>query len=360
MSRTDNLKLPFLLPGQAQKHITHNEALKMLDALTQITVQTVISALPPDATSGQCFLVDANAGGDLINHRNKLAQFYENAWSYYTPQTGWRAWRIDALELIIFDGADWSPLSQVETSNFSKIGINTTPDDVNRLAIKSSYSLFDADADGHRVKINKSAPAASSSLIFQSQYAGHAEIGLTGDNDFHLKVSSNGTSWSDALKVERDTGIVEAQNGLRFATSRDLLDIYETGTWTPTLFGSDTAGAPSYNVAQGEYVRIGCLVFVSCRIGWLSLGGAAGRMSVGGLPFDVASGYSNRAAINISWYNSLSMGSTVTWLGGFGVPGDDYVTLWGADTPNLDSNNLLSAADLSESAELYFTMTYRT
>ena len=30
---SSNLKLPFILPSQAQKHVTHNEALQILDAL---------------------------------------------------------------------------------------------------------------------------------------------------------------------------------------------------------------------------------------------------------------------------------------------------------------------------------------
>ena len=34
MDETANLKLPYILPSQAQKHVTHNEALALLDRLT--------------------------------------------------------------------------------------------------------------------------------------------------------------------------------------------------------------------------------------------------------------------------------------------------------------------------------------
>lgn len=36
--KTPNLALPFILPAQAQKHVTHNEALQRLDALVQLVV----------------------------------------------------------------------------------------------------------------------------------------------------------------------------------------------------------------------------------------------------------------------------------------------------------------------------------
>ncbi|MBB3144845.1 hypothetical protein FHS21_001246 [Phyllobacterium trifolii] len=35
---TTNLKLPYIAPSQAQKHVTHNEAIRALDALVQLSV----------------------------------------------------------------------------------------------------------------------------------------------------------------------------------------------------------------------------------------------------------------------------------------------------------------------------------
>ena len=32
------LRMPYILPGQAQKHVTHNEVLKLLDVLVQLVV----------------------------------------------------------------------------------------------------------------------------------------------------------------------------------------------------------------------------------------------------------------------------------------------------------------------------------
>ncbi len=38
MSQTPNLALPYIQAAQAQKHVTHNEAIRALDAIVQLGV----------------------------------------------------------------------------------------------------------------------------------------------------------------------------------------------------------------------------------------------------------------------------------------------------------------------------------
>ena len=40
MESTTNLALPYIMPSQAQKHVTHNEALQILDALVQLSLKS--------------------------------------------------------------------------------------------------------------------------------------------------------------------------------------------------------------------------------------------------------------------------------------------------------------------------------
>lgn len=47
---TPRLALPYLMPAQAQKHVTHNEALRMLDALVQLRLEG-FDATTPDRKS---------------------------------------------------------------------------------------------------------------------------------------------------------------------------------------------------------------------------------------------------------------------------------------------------------------------
>ncbi|MBS2268064.1 DUF2793 domain-containing protein, partial [Salmonella enterica subsp. enterica serovar Typhimurium] len=47
MDQTPNLQLPYIAPSQAQKHVTHNEAIRALDALVQLCVASRTLKEPP-------------------------------------------------------------------------------------------------------------------------------------------------------------------------------------------------------------------------------------------------------------------------------------------------------------------------
>ena len=47
MTNTPRLVLPAIEAAQAQKHVTHNEALTLLDALTQLAVESRTLTTPP-------------------------------------------------------------------------------------------------------------------------------------------------------------------------------------------------------------------------------------------------------------------------------------------------------------------------
>lgn len=48
------LSLPYIQPAQAQKHVTHNEALRLLDLVVQLAVTSrAVSAPPASPNVGQ-------------------------------------------------------------------------------------------------------------------------------------------------------------------------------------------------------------------------------------------------------------------------------------------------------------------
>lgn len=211
-----NLKLPYLAPAQAQKHVTHNEALRQLDAIVQLSVSSVADNPPAEPQNGETIMVGTSPQGEFSNKTNHIAAFQDGAWAFLTPNTGWRSYVQDAAEFRIFDGTVWNSLtgggSAAETA--SKLGVNTTADEINRLAVKSSATLLDNEGGGHQLKINKSSVHDIASLLFQSGYTGHAELGLTGDQDFHIKTSSDGTEFRDSLTVNHQTGAVNTPYGM--------------------------------------------------------------------------------------------------------------------------------------------------
>ena len=55
---TTNLKLPYIAPSQAQKHVTHNEAIRALDALVQLSVMSrKLKNAPPEPSEGDRYIV---------------------------------------------------------------------------------------------------------------------------------------------------------------------------------------------------------------------------------------------------------------------------------------------------------------
>jgi Major tropism determinant N-terminal domain len=104
------------------------------------------------------------------------------------------------------------------------LGIGTGPDPGNPLSVAANNILFNelpSSSGGSgdiRIKLNKATTANTASFLFQNGFAGRAEIGLAGDDNFHFKVSADGSAWRDALSIAAATGAVSAafvSSGLR-------------------------------------------------------------------------------------------------------------------------------------------------
>lgn len=108
MARTAQLDLPLVLPAQAQKHVTVNEALARLDAVAQLRLVSAEVASPPgDAQDGAAWLVPAGAGGDWAGHEGKVAVRSNGGWVFVSPKAGWRAWDAGAGAYRTCYGAGW-------------------------------------------------------------------------------------------------------------------------------------------------------------------------------------------------------------------------------------------------------------
>ncbi|WP_165351989.1 DUF2793 domain-containing protein [Salipiger sp. IMCC34102] len=204
------LDLPFIEGTQAQKHVTHNEALERLDIAVQASVQLWDATTPPASPpEGQCFLVGDAASDPWAGHAGDIAAFAGGGWLFLTPQTGWRIWDAEAGVLKLRTAQGWTSLGgALDLQNLDGIGVNATSDATNRLAVAADATLLDHDGGGHQLKINKSDTTQTASLLFQSDFAGHAEMGLAGSNDFSVKVSADGSTFTEALRIDAATGQV--------------------------------------------------------------------------------------------------------------------------------------------------------
>lgn len=222
MSLTPNLGLPYIDAGQAQKHVTHNEALRSLDALVQLAVLDRDLAAPPSSPAeGERWIVAPAASGAWASHTGHVAAWQDGAWRFSAPVTGWVAYVVDEEMLIAWDGSSWNSVSGgggsvdlSELQDVALLGIGTTADATNPLSARLNNALWAAKTvaeggDGTlRYIMSKESAAKNLSLLLQDNFVGCAEIGLTGDDDFHFKVSPDGTSWLEAIKIDRASGKV--------------------------------------------------------------------------------------------------------------------------------------------------------
>ena len=174
MEQSPRLSLSYVMPAQAQKHVTVNETFRRLDQLVQQSVLSrTLAAEPAAPNDGDAYILTASPTGASWSAyaQNNIAAFQDGAWTEIAASEGFSAWVGDADEFVIYDGAAWSQVSGgAETA--PKFGVNTTADVTNKLAVKSNAVLFDAldvtesGTGDSQVKVNKEAVGDTASHLF--------------------------------------------------------------------------------------------------------------------------------------------------------------------------------------------------
>lgn len=107
MNKTAQFELPLMLPAQAQKHVTVNEALIRLDAGAQLTMISDQLTPPISAVEGACYLVPREAASAWSGKEGYIAVWCNGGWIFLRPRIGWRGWDQSQAAARIFDGAEW-------------------------------------------------------------------------------------------------------------------------------------------------------------------------------------------------------------------------------------------------------------
>jgi len=231
------LSLPYIAPAQAQKHVTHNEALQRLDAVVQLRVQAFDATIPPAAPeAGEVYATGIGSTGDWAGQDQTLAAYANGAWAFIAPLEGWLATEASCGDLKVWQPGGWVPVIP-PLDNLDGVGIQTVADPTNRLSVASPASLFSHDGAGHQIKVNKAASGDTASLLYQSNWSGRVEMGLAGDDNFSIKVSPDGSAWQTALKVDASTGAIGIGPGA--GTSHQLT---VAAPLAPTILVHNTGG----------------------------------------------------------------------------------------------------------------------
>ena len=237
-NQSARLELPYLAAGQLQKHVTVNEALTRLDALAQTAViSRSVAAQPADPDDGALYILPASPTGAVWTawSEGDLARAELGGWTRVPTPTGSLAVVLDEACLIVRGEDGWTDFPS-RLQGLTRLGLNTAADADNPFAAKLNKALWTALSTGEggdgslRFTFNKGAAADVLSLLFQSGYGGRAELGLIGDDDIRLKVSPDGSAWTEALRIDRHDARVWFGQG---ATRTETVELAADGDFTP-------------------------------------------------------------------------------------------------------------------------------
>ncbi|MBL9048659.1 MAG: DUF2793 domain-containing protein, partial [Tabrizicola sp.] len=249
---TTILSLPLILPAQAQKHVTHNEAINQLDLIVQLAViNRTLTTAPALPSIGDRHIVAAGATGPWVGQSGRIALYTAAGWQFTQPLPGWRAHVLAEGQTAVFDGLVWKAPSEGPLS-VTQLGVSATADATNRLSVASPATLLNHAGAGHQLKLNKAAAGDTASLLFQTGFSGRAEMGTAGADDFTVKVSADGAVWFNALEADGASGEVTLPQPLHLGGQATDPGAPADGTlWLNTTTGEIKVRSAGVTLAVG-------------------------------------------------------------------------------------------------------------
>lgn len=243
---TPRASVPLLSAAQAQKHVTHNEALLELDALLCCRIlDRDLTAPPASPADGDIYLVKATATGTWAGRDGAIAYAIDGGWRFYQPFAGLIAYVADELAMLVFTGSGWTDLaSTLDLQNLPLLGVNTNADATNKFALKSNAALFAAleaasgGSDDIHAVLSKSATAKDAALVLQDGFSTRALLGLLGDDDLAVKVSADGTAFHTGLTIDRGSGAVDHVQGAKFSAFLNYDQYVAAGAFAKIAFNN--------------------------------------------------------------------------------------------------------------------------
>ena len=350
---TTHLLLPYILAAQAQKHVTHNEALRLLDGLVQLSVlDRDLTAPPGSPTDGDRYIVGSGATAAWAGWDLNVALWTDGAWLRLPPRTGWRAWVEDEGLLLVYDGASWIGTTPAALQNMALLGIGTTADAANPFSAKLNAALWTAKTAGEGgtgdlfYTMNKEAAGGDLGYVFQTGYVTKALVGLFGSDLFRLAVSADGSAFFDGFIVDNTSGIVDQPRLPRFKAYTNYDNYVAVDTWTKIgINNTDYNDQGAFDAGNNRFVApvAGTYLFGATLLYKVNSSTTArmrGRLVLNGSTeirgsFGEISGAhtSEATALWLQTMASLAQGDTVELQGTFraadGYFAADHTSFWG-------------------------------
>lgn len=222
MQSTPRLSLPLIQPGQAQKHITHNEALIRLDMMSAVSViSDSLSEPPENPADGDSYCVGNAPTGAWAGLVGQIVMWIGTQWNHLPSPEGLLMFVHDIGVWMIRTDVGWEGLNPDAAADLTaqSLFVNTTADPQNRVSVKTRSMLLshdDVTPDGGdvRLSLNKAGMNDTASFLLANAYQSRAEIGLVGNDDLSIRVSADGQMFLPAITVSAATGQVSLPQGL--------------------------------------------------------------------------------------------------------------------------------------------------
>ncbi len=269
MTDTPHLGMPLIAASQSQKHVTHNQAIVILDAIVMLSVVDSTHTTPPASpVEGERYKVASGATGAWATWDLNIALYTSAQWVKLVPKKGWLCFDEATGALTVWTGSDWTDLAAAGgyltiagagSGILTKLGVLTAADDTNRLAVKSDAILLSHDdvtpgTGDLRVTLNKSVAAKDAGFIFQDAFSTRALFGLLGDDNFTVKVSPDGSNYFTAFVVDQNTGRLTLPLAPKFSAYTNFDNYVAADTWTKVQFNnSDTNDQNAFNGSNNNF-----------------------------------------------------------------------------------------------------------
>ncbi|MDP2739262.1 MAG: DUF2793 domain-containing protein [Pseudorhodobacter sp.] len=295
---TTHLLLPYILASQAQKHVTHNEALRLLDAMVQLSVlDRNRTAPPPSPTDGDRHIVASGATGLWAGWDLNVAFWVDGVWMRLVPRPGWLAWIVDEAAFVVWNGSAWDPVGVPQDVSDAIFSLVNAVDPTKR-------ALFSLSGISTGTTRSFALPNTSSELAI---LAGTQTF--SGNKTFSGTLTASGTVTMSGAVATIGTSAATATYGLGTGTTTTGLTKTvnlgiggASGSTTVVNIGSATAGAGGTTVVNTPTVSFANAV---TQVGMPQANLTAQLLGLGGATADS--------------YNRLSMNTPAVLLNNAGA-----------------------------------------
>lgn len=242
MANTPRLNLPEISQTQAQKEVTHNEALSQLDALVQCSAINYTTTAPPGSpSSGDTYLIASPATGAWENYDNYIAYYDGSAWDLTEPQDGFYAWDQNSNGIRVYQAntspPEWTLLATI-TGSLAFTDLTDAP---------VSYSGYGA----YLIRVNAGETglefASATSYTYTNEMAQDAVGGIVTDS-----TTINFTYTDSPASI---TGSVITQMSITSDASGVKLSGDATSPGNSKLYGTDGSGTKGWYDQTSAYTN---------------------------------------------------------------------------------------------------------